>query len=62
LKSLQKSKCKHYGLIFKEDDILEIDHFLPNILGGKELISNIHLLHRNSHDTKTSRNGSLNHS
>ena len=38
----QQVKCKHCGLIFKEDDILEIDNFLPKILRRKELISNIH--------------------
>jgi len=41
LKNLQKGKCKHCGLIFKEDDILEIDYFLLNTLRKKELISNI---------------------
>jgi len=35
----QQVKCKHCGLIFKEDDILEIDYFLSKILGKKELIS-----------------------
>ena len=35
----QQVKCKHSGLIFKEDDILEIDYFLDKILERKELIS-----------------------
>ncbi len=35
----QQVKCKHCGLILKEDDILEIDYFLSKILGKKELIS-----------------------
>jgi hypothetical protein len=37
----QQVKCKHCGLIFKEDDILEIDYFLLNTLRKKELSSNI---------------------
>ena len=37
----QQVKCKHCGLIFKEDDILEIDYFLLNNLRKKELTSNI---------------------
>jgi RNA-directed DNA polymerase len=52
LKNLETGKCKHYGLIFKEDDILEIDHFLTKILGGKELISNINLLQNSFNDKK----------
>ena len=41
LKNLQKGKCKHCGLILKEDDILEIDYFLTKNLAGKERKSNI---------------------
>ena len=39
-KCIKQKKCKHCGLIFK-DDILEIDYFLL-ILRKKRLISNIH--------------------
>jgi hypothetical protein len=37
----QEWKCKHCGLIFKEDDILEIDYFLDKILERKEKVYGI---------------------
>ncbi|MEB3829200.1 hypothetical protein LKK83_17105, partial [Phormidium sp. CCY1219] len=32
----QKGKCTHCGHYFKEEDIMEIDHIVPETLGGKD--------------------------
>jgi len=53
--TLQTVKCKHCGLIFKENDILEIDNFFLKNLGRKELISNVHFYI----DTITTRKQSI---
>jgi len=50
----QKGKCAHCGLIFREDDVMEIDHIIPKSKGGKDEYKNWQLLHRHCHDTKTS--------
>jgi RNA-directed DNA polymerase len=37
----QQGKCSHCGLVFRDEDLLEIDHIIPNSLGGNNSISNI---------------------
>ena len=49
----QKGKCTHCGLIFREDDVMEVDHRIPKSKGGKDSYDNWQLLHRHCHDTKT---------
>ena len=49
----QKGKCRHCNLFFRDEDILEIDHIVPRIQGGKDVITNLQLLHRHCHDRKT---------
>jgi len=55
----QKGKCTHCGLYFREEDVLEIDHITPKILGGKDEYNNLQLLHRHCHDIKTTEDGSV---
>jgi RNA-directed DNA polymerase len=55
----QKGKCAHCGLYFREEDVLEVDHKIPLCLGGKDEYSNLQILHRHCHDTKTSRDSSV---
>ncbi|MBW4448922.1 MAG: group II intron reverse transcriptase/maturase [Spirirestis rafaelensis WJT71-NPBG6] len=49
----QKGKCPHCGLMFKHDDLLEVDHIIPKIMGGKDEYENFQLLHRHCHDVKS---------
>jgi RNA-directed DNA polymerase len=55
----QKGKCNHCGLTFKDGDLIETDHILPKVLGGKNDYGNKQLLHRHCHDKKTETDGSL---
>jgi RNA-directed DNA polymerase len=55
----QKGRCNHCGLIFKDEDLLEVDHIIPCSLGGNNSYSNKQLLHRHCHDVKTAHDGSL---
>jgi RNA-directed DNA polymerase len=55
----QKGKCTHCGHYFKEEDIMEVDHIIPETLGGKDEYKNLQLLHRHCHDVKTATDGSL---
>lgn len=54
----QKGKCTHCKLYFREEDVLEIDHITPKILGGKEEYKNLQILHKHCHDVKTAKDGS----
>jgi len=54
----QKGKCNLCGLTFKEDDVLEVDHKIPKVKGGKDEYKNLQLLHRHCHDQKTATDGS----
>ncbi|MBD2485142.1 group II intron reverse transcriptase/maturase [Planktothrix sp. FACHB-1365] len=56
----QKGKCNFCGQYFTTEDIAEIDHILPTILGGKNEYKNLQLLHRHCHDIKTATDGSYN--
>jgi RNA-directed DNA polymerase len=49
----QKGKCNLCGLTFREGDTWEVDHIVPRSLGGMDVYSNLQLLHRHCHDTKT---------
>jgi RNA-directed DNA polymerase len=55
----QKGKCLACELIFQEWDVMEIDHKIPRVLGGKDEWKNLQLLHRHCHDEKTANDGSL---
>ncbi len=54
----QKGKCPWCGLHFQEWDVLEVDHKIPRVLGGKDEWKNLQLLHRHCHDEKTASDGS----
>ena len=54
----QRGICTHCGLYFRNEDLLEIDHIIPTLLGGKDAYSNWQLLHRHCHDEKTIGDGS----
>lgn len=49
----QQGKCAWCHLYFKEGDQVEIDHWIPRVLGGPDWYSNLQLLHRHCHDQKT---------
>ena len=49
----QKGKCKRCGLIFRENDAIEIDHIIPIAAGGKDEYKNLQLLHGHCHDEKS---------
>jgi RNA-directed DNA polymerase len=58
LLKIQKGKCTHCGLYFREEDVLEIDHITPKSMGGKNEYKNLQILHRHCHDVKTIEDGS----
>jgi len=49
----KKGKCTHCGLLFRNEDVIEIDHIIPRAIGGKDEYKNLQLLHRHCHDVKT---------
>ncbi|MEK8020470.1 MAG: group II intron reverse transcriptase/maturase [Candidatus Parabeggiatoa sp.] len=49
----QDGKCKWCNLEFSCEDIKEVDHLKPKKDGGKDVYSNLQLLHGHCHDTKT---------
>ncbi|MEH2408476.1 HNH endonuclease [Nostoc sp.] len=55
----QKGKCTYCGHYFREEDVLEIDHIIPQIKGGKDEYKNLQILHRHCHDNKTAEDGSV---
>ncbi len=55
----QKGKCPHCKTKFKHGDSTEIDHKKPLSQGGKDIYTNLQLLHKHCHDTKTAKDGSL---
>src|SRR4028119_958090 len=57
----QDGKCGLCELKFRDGDIMEVDHRLPTILGGRNEYSNLQLLHRHCHHAKTSLDGSGTH-
>jgi RNA-directed DNA polymerase len=54
----QKGKCDRCGLYLRVDDVLEVDHFIPLALGGKDSYLNWRLVHGHCHDAKTACDGS----
>ncbi|HEW98598.1 MAG: group II intron reverse transcriptase/maturase [Candidatus Parabeggiatoa sp. nov. 3] len=53
LLKLQNGKCKWCNLEFICDEIMEVDHIKPRKEGGKDVYTNLQLLHGHCHDTKT---------
>jgi RNA-directed DNA polymerase len=51
----QRNKCQMCSKAFKEDDIIEVDHITPQSKGGRDTYSNLQLLHRQCHVTKTKK-------
>lgn len=45
--------------VIKPGDTLEKDHIIRLVDGGKELISNLQMVHRHCHDIKTRKENSL---
>lgn len=48
----QKGKCAICSATFKPEDIIEIDHIIPRVKGGKHNVQNLQLLHAHCHDYK----------
>jgi RNA-directed DNA polymerase len=48
----QQGKCRWCGLLFQDEDIVEIDHITPKSKGGGEELSNKFALHRHCHDQR----------
>jgi 5-methylcytosine-specific restriction endonuclease McrA len=57
----QNGKCNWCNGQFTIDDLnrMEIDHIKPKSLGGTNDWSNLQILHRHCHDSKTAQDGSL---
>ncbi len=55
----QQGQCAHCGLLFRQEDVLEVDHLIPRALGGRDVETNRQLLHGHCHDQKTATDGSL---
>ena len=55
----QQGKCVWCGYYFKDDDLIEVDHFVPKRLGGKDTLDNLQALHRHCHDRKTASEGGM---
>lgn len=49
----QKGKCAICSSEFKYGDMMEIDHIVPILKGGKRITSNIQLVHKHCHHKKT---------
>lgn len=55
LLKLQKGKCQHCGLTFRDGDQFNIDHIIPLSQGGSDIYDNLQLLHKHCHDIKSSQ-------
>jgi RNA-directed DNA polymerase len=55
----QQWQCPQCGLYFTDGDVLEIDHDIPTVLGGKDDLRNKFVYHRHCHDEKTARDMAL---
>lgn len=53
----QNGRCKRCGLVFEDDDVMEIDHIIPRRRGGRNKLKNLQLLHRHCHDVKSAHDG-----
>jgi len=48
----QHGRCGICRLTFRDDDDIEIDHILPQSLGGTDVLTNLMALHRHCHDQR----------
>jgi RNA-directed DNA polymerase len=48
----QQGKCKWCNLLFKDGDLIEIDHYQPKSQGGSDRLDNLFALHRHCHDQR----------
>lgn len=48
----QEGKCRWCGLLFRDGDLIEVDHITPRSQGGGETLSNKCVLHRHCHDER----------
>ena len=57
----QKGKCAYCNEDFRvtEKSLMEIDHIKPKSMGGTNDFSNLQLLHRHCHDSKSAKDRSL---
>jgi len=55
----QGGACARCGLLFNDEDCIEIDHDCPTVLGGTPTSANMQALHRHCHDKKTAHDGSI---
>jgi RNA-directed DNA polymerase len=53
LLAAQQGKCARCGLLFRDTDLLEIDHVVPTSQGGSDHFTNQQVLHRHCHDQTT---------
>lgn len=53
LMKAQKGKCPHCHLYIRSVDLVEVDHITPRSQGGKDIYTNLQLIHRHCHDAKT---------
>ena len=49
----QKGRCHACKLVFKSDDVIELDHIMPRSQGGPDEFANWQLLHRHCHHNKS---------
>ena len=54
----QGGRCADCGLLFRDDDCIEIDHMRPSSQAGPHTLTNMQALHRHCHDRKSARDGS----
>ena len=52
LLQLQQGKCRKCGLLFREGDLIEIDHIVFRRYGGKDTLDNLQALHLHCHDQR----------
>jgi RNA-directed DNA polymerase len=45
--------CPHCKLYIRSLDLVEVDHITPRSQGGKDIYTNLQLIHRHCHDAKT---------
>jgi RNA-directed DNA polymerase len=52
LLQLQKGACRKCELLFRDGDLIEIDHIILRSYGGKDTIDNLQALHLHCHDQR----------
>jgi RNA-directed DNA polymerase len=53
LLKMQSGRCNFCGQLFDPLSVMEVDHIIPLFKGGKDVYSNLQLLHRHCHVSKT---------